>query len=556
MIRKNIVLAAMVCASAAVFAAEPIMRVGFITDTHVKTQKKSCDLLREALKLFKSKNVEMVVNVGDIADTYKEQAYRNYRDTVNEVYCDAQKPQEIFVYANHDIIGRKNEDVWEVFKDVKKHLQIPNDPYDVIKFKGFTFVVIPQFYNRDKYQKIMDAAVKENGNKPVFVIDHVPPANTVYDSSVWGSSRTFNIIKKYPSAIHMSGHVHGTLTNEINIWQGDFTAINVGGLAYWHGVSIGNEPSVHHSDMVIIMELYENKAVFRRFFATSKEEYQAATPWSVPLPFDKATAPYNHKRLMEKSVAPEFPANAEITVSSAKKGMHVKFTSAVHKDGIFNYEIELLKKVDGKFIPFSRQDILGDFTCSESKRPKTNGYTINWGYLDNGNEYQVKITPVHFFGKKGKPVAAEFSVNGKPQQKVVFECKDPMKELAYLSGLKNGKPFKLDADGFYVINKERVDTRLEFPANVWEGKRGTRFRFTVDIHTKQKTDSPWTMVLRNPDPVKNAINRVVSIPGDCGGMHRYVFEFVKARDAYNYYLLIREGRIGKIKFGYIKIEKL
>ena len=96
---------------------------GIMTDTHVAGMKTSCKLLKEALTLFKQKSVDMVVNPGDISDIYEELAYKNYRDTVKEVYGDT-LPHEVFVFANHDRMAREKDAAWEVFKDVKKHLEV------------------------------------------------------------------------------------------------------------------------------------------------------------------------------------------------------------------------------------------------------------------------------------------------------------------------------------------------------------------------------------------------------------------------------------------------
>ncbi|MBR2910133.1 MAG: metallophosphoesterase, partial [Lentisphaeria bacterium] len=150
--------------------AAPVLRIGIFSDTHVTEDKNSCILLEKSLNLFKDKKADMVINAGDIADVYNIRAYRNYRETVNNVYQNNKKPQEIFVYANHDRLNRRKESVWQVFKDVKKYLEIPNDPYDVIKFRGYTFVVIPQFADMARYKAMLDKAVRENPGKPVFVI--------------------------------------------------------------------------------------------------------------------------------------------------------------------------------------------------------------------------------------------------------------------------------------------------------------------------------------------------------------------------------------------------
>ena len=61
----------------------PLMRVGFVTDTHVNPKPESAKLVLEAYKLFKSLNVDAVVNCGDIADRHNEIAYKNYRNAVS-----------------------------------------------------------------------------------------------------------------------------------------------------------------------------------------------------------------------------------------------------------------------------------------------------------------------------------------------------------------------------------------------------------------------------------------------------------------------------------------
>ena len=111
----------------------------------------------------------------------------------------------------------------------------------------------------------------------------------------------------------------------------------------------------------------------------------------------------------------------------------------------------------------------------------------------------------------------------------------------------------LDKDGFFIHNNH--NGRLIFPDGVWDGKRGTRFRFTVDMHLVQGEEKTWTLVLRNPVPLKNANYRIATAPGN-SGMQRYVIEFTKAKPDFNYYFLIREGRKGKIKFDYVKIERI
>ena len=546
---KKFLLAVLLFSAVISFAADPVLRIGIMTDTHVTKRKVSCNLLKEALTLFKQKNVDMVVNLGDVSNIYEEPAYKNYRDTVKAVYGDI-LPNEVFVFANHDRMAREKESVWEVFKDVKKQLEVKNDFYDEIKLKGYTFLVIPQFVDRAKYIAMLDKAVKENPGKPIFVLDHVPAFDTVFNSQTWGDTRRRPILNKYPQVVQLSGHVHGTLTNELNIWQGEFTAVNAGSLAPWGGEFVGNEPVGMKSDMVLVLEIYPDKLHFRRFFSTTKEEYGADKPWIVPMPFEPKTAPYTIARRKAESPAPDFAADAKINVVCGMREVKVTFPGV---NDAFRYKVELFKQVDGAWKRYARKDYVSEFMKPVAKRSATVTQKLDIGYFEAGKEYQVKITPVNFFDKEGKSITGSFTVKKRAADKVVFESKNPMKELAFMDGLAGGKSFKIDPDGYYI--HDRHEGRLVFPDNVWEGKAGTKFRFTIDMQMKQDQSKRWTLCLRNPKPLSNANNRISTEGGD-SGVQRYVITFSKAKDFFNYYLLIREGRKGKIRFDYVKIERI
>lgn len=548
---KRILFAVMSLAFS-ISAAEPVLKVGIISDTHVKKRESSCNILADALKLFKFHNVDVIVNAGDIADVYDEQAYKNYRNTVKKIYP-SKKPQEIFAFAWHERIKREREPQEKVFADVKKYLKIMHKMYDEFNIKGYTFLVFPQDVDFDRYDKTVAQAVKENPGKPVFVIDHVPAFNTVYNSMTWGNRERLNILEKYPQVVHLSGHVHGTLTNELNIHQGGFTSVNAGCLHTWAGALIGNTPTSMQSDMAMIMEIYPEKLVFRRFFSVTAEEYQSDTPWTVSLPFDKNNAPYNFEYRKNASIAPEFAEKAELKAKVSEKEVRLSFPQALHKDGVFNYKITLKVKKDGKWMQFARKDIMGNFMYEGKKRTGAASVPLSIGYFDIGKTYRVEVVPVHFFGKEGRALVAEFEVKTKSAATIVYETSNPMRDCQYFSGIEGGEPMKLAADGFY--NNDSFNTRLIFPDYIWDGKKGTKFRFTVDMYMKQSDLRGWTLVLRNHVPLVNANARIQTPAGD-NGVSRYVIEFAKQGDAYKYYLLIREGEIGKIRFDYVKIERL
>ena len=109
-------------------------------------------------------------------------------------------------------------------------------------------------------------------------------------------------------------------------------------------------------------------------------------------------------------------------------------------------------------------------------------------------------------------------------------------------------------DGFYAM-PAGAQARLALPKEAWMGGTGAKFRFTVDMTTEQGEGPCWTFVLRNRTPLNNAVARTATPPGKSGTL-RYVLEFAKADAAYVYDLLVREGGAGRIRFDYVKIERV
>ena len=173
-------------------------------------------------------------------------------------------------------------------------------------------------------------------------------------------------------------------------------------------------------------------------------------------------------------------------------------------------------------------------------------------YFDENSVYRINVAPVNFYGKKGKALSIIWRAPAKVRNKVLFESKNPMKELTFKSELKGGVPMK-QKDGFYI--HDVFNARLLFPDRAWAGiPAGASLRLTADIHTIQGHDKMWTLTIRNPEPRRNATGRITTGPGEFKA--RYVFNFKMQRANWKYYLLVREGFTGKIRFNYIKLEQL
>ena len=531
--------------------AKPVFRAGIMSDTHVTSDPGSCSILKDSLELFKAHKVDLVINAGDIADIYDQQAYVNYRKTFNSVFPDAKtRPQEIFAYAYHDIIKHPANDPWSAFKDVKKYLEISHDPYDIINFKGYTFVIYPQYHEPQKYRELLDKAEKARGNKPFFIIDHVPLHDTVVNS-MNGNKAAKALVERHPDAIHISGHIHSLLTNELNIWQGKFTAVNAG---FLHG-SMRVKKSC---DVAAIMEVYSNKIVFRRFFTDSKKEYKADSPWSIPLPFDGNNAPYNAENRLKNSVAPEFSANAKASAASTENGVVITFPQASPAESVHQYDIEFQIEENGKWRMFSHHNQPGHFFTANKEIAPSYSCTFSHGYFDAGKSYRTKITPVHFSGKTGAPLYIPVQTSSKPAAKVIFESKDPMKECicryGYI-GKDADKVHKAAEDGFYHVKEDNIGTRLYFPDYPWSGKENARFIFELDI-CHDAADRSSLLIVRDDNPA-NPIYIPVRCHTSlgCSGGIRYVVDYsLKRNPGGKLNLYIKNGGKLKVKFNYVRIE--
>ena len=528
---------------------KPLWKAGLMTDTHVLKTMASCSRVRSACELFAKHGVDLVVNCGDIADLYYPTGFQALRKVYSETFK-AKKPEEVWVYANHDRLWR-TEPWEEVMKDVRRHLEIPHEPYASIDFKGYPLIVVPQWIDYNRAKTMLDEACAKYPDKPIFVFDHVPPQATTDSSITWGAAERRRFYSKYPRVVLFTGHAHGSLRSELNIWQGGFTTVSLGCLATWGGHAVGGAPKSKPSYDVALLEVYSDKLVVRRFDIRDGKEYTDAPVWTIPLPFNPATAPYRREKTSKSEPIPQFAAGAKLSIDvkgSPCEKLEISFPKAEGPHGVYIYRLEI---EDEKGVKLARQDEFGQFWLSTHERQQVLSYTLSAGYFDAGRTYRIVVTPVNCFGGCGRPISAEVKAvqsNGK----LLWESANPMKDCPFMTGLSAGKPVAVK-DGWYVMSGG--NQRLEFPDGIWKGKKGTRFRFTVDLEMDQPGVRTWTIVLRNPDPLKNANARIATPQGN-SGRQRYVIEFTKPKDNFFYYLLIREGGAGRLRINYARIERL
>lgn len=515
-----------------------IARIGMMTDTHVLTTMESCSRVRAALELFKAKGVEMVINCGDLADNHYPDGYRCYRKTVDSVYPDkASRPKEVYVYAFHDICNYKPGSGWNVghaaaaFEDMRRLLEAPNGHTASFVWKGLPFAIFPQstghkdFLTWEDYEKTVARLCAENPGKPVFVCDHVPPAGTTFHSWHWGSENCRRVLNKYPQVVSISGHVHGSVASERQIWQGEFTAINLGCLQTWGGFAPGSTPP-HQAKPnfgVLVMDVFNDRLVVYRHDVRDGSE--VASPWVVPLPFAAQTAPFRPAAAaLRQKERPLFAASAAVSVKpvdSPVSGYSISFDEVAKGPRAFMYRLECHRmNADGNWEPFTRDDVFADFWIAPKDRTGRAEYRLSAGFFAPGGKYRVTVTPLDFFYRPSPAISAEFTATH-AAPKTTWRSDD---QFAFRF-TEYGRSVERDAAGFFTPSSGQGTLHLPDGAfaNLVPGKR---HRFVFDIHLSQPVGEycAWRVALAPKDKWPQRFGEVQTSPGDPGVL-RYVIEF-------------------------------
>lgn len=531
----------------------PIWTAGIVTDTHVGSTRESCDLVEKACTLFASRGIDVFIHCGDIADRHSPEGYRILSELTDAAFP-AKPKEKIWVYADHDFNGRRDEPWETVMGDVKRHLGASNGLYGLVDMRGWPLLVFPQRIDFARAERMLSEACADPrfAGKPVFVFDHVPPEDTTEDTATWGDRGRRELYSKFPRAIVVHGHVHGSLRSELNIWQEGFTAVNMGCLSRWDGHAVGAAPETKRSHGAVLMEVFADRVVFRRYDVRTGEEYGADEPWTVPLPFDPATAPYRRDRAAGREPVPQFPAGAVLSLGAPEPfhRLELRFPRAEGRHGDYKYGVQVAGPDGGRVALVER---FGRFWQSERERPAELSCTLSAAFFEPGRRYRVRVAPCNFFGAEGRALEAEFVAPEETGYETVFESDDPIAECPFLTGLEGGRRLEPSEDGWFDIGGGNY--RLEFPDGVW-GAEG-RYRFAIDMETEQDGPRTWTLVLRDPgkDGIRNANNRIATPRGD-SGRTRYVIGFTQERAERRYYLLVREGGKGRIRFDRVKIERV
>ncbi len=520
---------------------QPLLRIGATTDDHLHPSRpKTHERAKACFALFRREQVDIVVDTGDIADLSHLDQLRAFRRYFDEAFAGT-KTVAFFGVANHDynyLPNTKRNDPANI-KRASLALGM-NDVNPSVAVKGYQFTNYCQNEKLDVLKTNVKKAVAASApGKPVFVVTHVPPFGTTTDTEHWSSKPIREVLNAYPQVVSLTGHIHTAITWAANIWQGEFTSINLGAHAEYSNPIDGE---------CTILDVFADRIEVRRYEAVSGREIGADDRWTIPLPLDPMHGPYRPEVRRVQYVVPQLPTvtTAAFTASSPLAGTFT-FTAALPSGSVRRYHIRFDSRgEDGqwKFLA-----TLNWCPPQAMDAPATWKCPVVSCLFDAGHEHRAVIAPANCFGCTGKEIEARFTVPA-------ATCRELPAELTRLEKIVSGNAFdgpelKPGADGWFTTKAHY--TLLLLPVALSEAITGKPAALRFDVGYRQLKGVPNTLSLgRIPaggGKVEPGLGGRIYTESGENDSHRWTWQLgrkVKIGD--RLCLIIREGSCADFKF--------
>lgn len=402
---------------------QPLIRIGVLSDTQSMPDDNNHGqlFLKEALANLHKEQIDVLIYGGDIADTGNPYVYADYQEIIRNEFGNT-PPEQILIMGNHDYSnGLPPEEARKTFtRNIGQ--ESPNVHKEI---KGFTFIGLsPEngsmhglYTSAGKFlAPLLEKAHREQPGKPIFIVTHQPPKDTVYGSDTWGNSELTELFKNYPEIVNFSGHTHYSLEDERAIFQQDFTAIATQSLSYVElerGKTPGSHPACERDEgRYLIVDVYPERMEIRRFDRNG-EEIKPEARWVLPLPLAKKSFRYTVERATHRR-PPEFPKGAECGVyfpSIPFSKALLTFDAAKHDDFVHSYAFVLEKRnSSGNFESAGEILFFSDFPQGVNRMLARPLFEIPGKNLEANTEYRAKLYAIESFGKRSSsPLECSFT---------------------------------------------------------------------------------------------------------------------------------------------------
>lgn len=443
---------------------------GAVSDIHIGGGG-SIEKFTTAVKILQERaggKMDTLVIAGDISDHYTqyENAYLSdeakaeiiqARELMDEHLVDG--TEVFYCLGNHDsqeikMIGQGPQGgvYYDIFRQSGHFYQYDVDQQAIplgnrhAVINGIHFVAVesnytfPVGYDADTLEwadNTLAAITAEQPDKPVIVVTHPAAYNTIFNSdTVHGRTGLADVLKKYPQAILITGHTHITTNDERNIWQGEFTAVNDGGVHYMSHpsgfVETGNSSFLPNSGkygqgLLFEIDVKGNTRITRLDFA---EDEVIKEPWIIPAPKDDGShlLYYTDARAEVGNTAPAFPAETKGTAELLSSGkLKLAFDTATDDDMVYAYRIGLYAE-DSEMPSLQFESLSGFWKYARAEDwPAIHEVTLQGITLEA--PYRIEVRAVDSWGLESDPLTITFAGVTDADRRLAWEIEEQIAAL-------------------------------------------------------------------------------------------------------------------------------
>ena len=376
--------------------------------------------LIKAFKVLSPMKPDVLLMAGDLADTTIYETFQLYREQL-EKYFDP-VPVHVGCAGNHDYWTPKDmvRDPEYIYSRMSRMIgqRDANPLRETVG--GYDFIAFSEDIGEDyspemlaKLETEIQSSIARDPEKPIFIVTHFHPANTVSGShGASGKPRLRELFDRYPQIVSLSGHTHRPLEDERCIWQGEFTAINTSTLAY---ACIGEKcynncsvivPFAREALRAMMLEIYPDHYEIHRYNVEDGSEIKPDRVWSSPIPYTPAKACYTAERKAKRR-APEFPEGAHGVIRYDFGFLYLIFDPAQHDDFTHFYNVKIYEKTDGEYALKREVRYISDFYRIPGIAGRQQVFKLPGEDITPGCECRVEIYPEESFGNIGAPLIVE-----------------------------------------------------------------------------------------------------------------------------------------------------
>ncbi len=399
----------------------PVLRFISTSDTHIQSLgdkgcKRVARMINSAYDIAEADSdynkLDAVVFSGDITDNGTFTAFSAFAATTDKAIKDG--TERLGVVAKSHDGGTYDSQSLEIYTELTGQ---ETDFHRVIN--GFHFIGISRspekgvHYSAEQVSWLdseLESATKDAPEKPVFVFQHEHVLNTVFGSYTydgWGMDTFSAVLEKYPQVVHISGHSHYPANDPRSIWQGAFTAIGDGGLAYYE-FTVDDLTSVHPAGnetmtQALLVEVDADNRVLVKVLDVDAGKFVAE--YLIDNISDAVKTKYSHDIRRAASTAPSFPEGTAVSCKKEMLEYRVSFPQATvngEDNAVYLYRLTVLDK-DGNTVHTDWH--LSDYYYAE------NADTDAFATFPLGKgEYAIKVIAEDVWGNQSEAISCVYEV--------------------------------------------------------------------------------------------------------------------------------------------------